>query len=380
MTAITKTITGGDGLTTTLTWIMPSQTTPFVPTRSKGDPESGTDMPASCSLSVYCRSLSYYLYSMHTATHTPHPLDGQHCLGVQSVSGFYHPGIAGVGYDDACWPVNYFELFPSEWADLNSGEQTDKEGDRSTVAFPGGQCLQGWTTACTTTITAGDGGKETYPQAWCCPPGQWTCATATAEWDKAAPQRLCQSALTGTAVTQVWMYWDPAYYTFGPFGVSGTTSTLVEAYTWTADVSLETDPAHAATVFRKVFPLVLSSEAGDTGDVTVLTTVLVTPEAATPIGTYRKRTESKTPSPSLSGGDVLSSRDAVANILCAAFAAAAVMLLGFAMLYRSRSKRRRTDRRRREVVAADAAFYKEPFESDDGRRGTRSRFCFAHRG
>ncbi|KAI0382746.1 hypothetical protein F5Y04DRAFT_42779 [Hypomontagnella monticulosa] len=356
MTAITKTTTAGDGMTTTLTWIMPSQTTPFVPTRSSGS-ESETDMPASCSLSVYCRNLSYYLYSMHTAAHTPHPLTGQHCLGVQRVAEMYHTDLAGVGYDDACWPINYFALFPSEWGELNGLERSTDEGDRSTVAFPGGNCLQGWTTACTTTITPADGGLEKYPQAWCCPPGQWTCATATADGDKAAPQRLCQSALTGTAETQVWMYWDPAYYTYTPFGINGTTSNLVEAYTWTADVSLETDPALAATVFRKVFPLVLSSDTGY-GEATAAVTAVMN-EAVSE--THWKRGELET-SVSPLRRDILGSRDIIATFLCAALGAAAAILLGFVMLYRSR---RRADRRRRGVAAADAS-YKGLFEDEGG--------------
>ncbi|KAF3059881.1 hypothetical protein GL218_04923 [Daldinia childiae] len=96
MTAITKTTRGPDGTQSTLTYHLPPQTTPFAPSQSQA-------MPSSCSFSVYCRSLSYYVYSMNTAAHDPHPLEGQHCLAVQDLA-----SDRRVGYNAECWPENYF--------------------------------------------------------------------------------------------------------------------------------------------------------------------------------------------------------------------------------------------------------------------------------
>ncbi|KAI1101531.1 hypothetical protein F4804DRAFT_294398 [Jackrogersella minutella] len=394
MTAITKTTRDSDGTLTTLTYEMPSQTTPFIPGHTSGD--SLTEMPSSCSLSVYCRSLSYYAYSMNTAAHNPHPLEGQHCLGVQANPG----GGEVVGYNEQCWPENYFALFDNEWGDLNGAPRTRDEGSASTVAFPGDQCLAGWTTACTTTITA-DGllmprrrrrrGAEgaladEFPQAWCCPPGKWSCATATGDGDEQAPQRLCSSVLTGTDSTKVWMSWDPAYYTYTP---DGTTSRYFEAYTWPADVPAESDPEHAATVFRKVFPLVLTSsgsesgdvsrpgagggELADAGEVPAVSDVETTAELGIPV-TFRETDAVTTPGPPVLQGrahvplaigeDGLAARCAVAGLLGAAVATAAVSLLGFGILHRRRNR----DRRCRAAAAAAAAVgdgvAKGPFEDE----------------
>ncbi|KAI1468274.1 uncharacterized protein F4812DRAFT_470897 [Daldinia caldariorum] len=348
MTAITKTTRGPDGSQSTLTYHLPPQTTPFAPPPQQQQQQGATSittMPPSCSLSVFCRGLSYYVYSLNTAARDAHPLAGQRCLAVQELAASTEAGGGAgagrwngagkgtrvedgnwdggdgdvakrVGYNEDCWPENYFALFDNEWGELNGAPRSGNEGSASTAAFPGDRCLAGWTVACTTTITAGDGGGrdrgrgrgmrgdvgvgvgwgknrngsengnrngaadgnerngsfqavgvgvgeeedvELYPQAWCCPPGQWTCATATADGDRQAPQRLCQSYLTGSAPTPIWMYWDPAFDTVVP---DGSTSSPFEAYTWTADVPAESDPALAATVFRKVFPLVLGSGGG----------------------------------------------------------------------------------------------------------------------
>ncbi|OTA78354.1 hypothetical protein M434DRAFT_38508 [Hypoxylon sp. CO27-5] len=362
MTEITSAILGSDGITTTNTYTLPPQTTPFVPLLSSGDTRTDTtDMPESCSLSVYCRSLSYLVYSIATAGHNPHPLEGQHCLAVQPTPDWGQQ----VGYNKGCWPSNYFALFNNEWGDLNGAPRTRNEGSYSTAAFPGAQCLAGWTTACTTTIT-GDGGdgasKAEYPQAWCCPPGQWTCATSTGDGDKQAPQRLCQSYLTGTTSTNIWMYWDPPFDSFTP---QGSSSGLFEAYTWTAGVSPETDTAHAATVFRKVFPLVLSSSRG----MVVETTVTVTAKATavdvgvgvekedehrrhTPTPGVVTETEMETTTTPIQGRaesgpllwlseQELASKCLAAGLLGAAIAMTVVSVVGLFMLYRREKKHRK---------------------------------------
>ncbi|KAI0841450.1 hypothetical protein F5Y06DRAFT_190758 [Hypoxylon sp. FL0890] len=363
MTEVTSATWGSDGTTTTNTYTMPAQTTPFVPPLSSGETRTDTtDMPESCSLSVYCRSLSHYVYSLATAAHNPHPLDGQHCLAVQATPSYGQQ----VGYNEGCWPSNYFALFNNEWGDLNGAPRTRNEGSYSTAAFPGGNCLAGWTTACTTTITGseGNGGsKSEYPQAWCCPPGQWSCATATGDGDQQAPQRLCQSFLTGTTTTNIWMYWDPPFDSMEP---DGSTSSLFEAYTWTADVPAETDTAHAATVFRKVFPLVLSKpkleEALPTAaEKDVGSGRIVTETATTSVPSLQGRAESG-PSVLLSG-PVVTSRCLAAGLMGAALATVAFSLFGLVVLYR-----RGRDRTRREAAVA-AALGKGQFRDEKYEEG-----------
>ncbi|KAI1808740.1 hypothetical protein F4811DRAFT_559123 [Daldinia bambusicola] len=468
MTAITKTTRGPDGSQSTLTYRLPPQTTPFAPSyaqQQQGDTTAAPSMPPSCSLSVFCRGLSYYVYSLNTAARDAHPLAGQRCLAVQELAASTGAGAGGgggkgardgaekgigdnkgaenedgngdwdgggggggegddgakrVGYNEDCWPENYFALFDNEWGELNGAPRSGNEGSASTAAFPGDRCLAGWTVACTTTVTAGEGGGrekrnesrngirngnwnerngtfqgpgagagvELYPQAWCCPPGQWTCATATADGDRQAPQRLCQSYLTGTAPTPIWMYWDPAFDTVVP---EGSTSSPFEAYTWTADVPAESDPALAATVFRKVFPLVLgssssagtgtgnpdlgadnsssssssssdgggdSSESDSTTEPSVITVTRVItlepmPQTTTSIFATAERNgrrgmESGTetgPLPPLqlppSRKHVLTSRCLVSVLLGAAFLTAVISFVGFALLYRLRRRNRR---------------------------------------
>ncbi|KAI0851693.1 hypothetical protein F5Y00DRAFT_215425 [Daldinia vernicosa] len=384
MTAITKTTRGPDGTQSTLTYRLPPQTTPFAPSQSQA-------MPSSCSFSVYCRSLSYYVYSMNTAAHDAHPLEGQHCLAVQDLT-----SEPRVGYNAECWPENYFALFDNEWGELNGAPRSGNEGSASTAAFPGDKCLAGWTVACTTTITAGGGdiddnhrinknavhnngsdngngnagnerAPELYPQAWCCPPGQWTCATATAPGDRQAPQRLCQSYLTGSTSTDIWMYWDPEFDTEVP---DGSTSSLLEAYTWTADVPGEPDPAHAATVFRKVFPLVLSSSSAGAGTseeesaaavVVVTVTDIVTleptpgmPSAAAAAARDKRIIEPVTGLLLPPGGHMLTSRCLAAVLLGAAFATAVMSFFGFALLYREKRRRERRYRKGSSSVFATA--------------------------
>ncbi|KAI1402173.1 hypothetical protein F4819DRAFT_293273 [Hypoxylon fuscum] len=377
MTAVTSITRGSDGLMTTLTFNMPTQTTPFAPSRERGD--QGTGMPASCSLSVFCRTLSQMVYTMKTAAHSAHPLSNQTCLGVQPTSDSAGPRV---GYEARCWPENYFALFPSEWGVLDgvteAADGGGGEGDASTVGFPGDHCLAGWTTACTTTVTAGAGALVAkYPQAWCCPPGQWACATATGPTDKMAPQRLCRSVMAASTGTEIWMTWDP------PFEIAtrlGSSSSSLDAFTWKQTVDGEPDPDFAPTVYRKVFPLAMSSAGAAEGGggsgtgtgsgsgggsdsgvavVTVTAEAQISTDWVTEVVTARGDAVSGSSmqrrlfSPSsVLGDDPQYWRCAVAGVLGAAFAAIAVSLLGFVLLHR---RVRGRNRRRHEVLAAAAA-------------------------
>ncbi|KAI6091814.1 hypothetical protein F4821DRAFT_173230 [Hypoxylon rubiginosum] len=359
MTAVTKTTRGLDGVATTLTYVLPAQTTPFAPARQSGDTGT-TGVPAQCAISVLCRGLTYAAYASRTAAHDPNPLDGQQCLGVQGTSAAYDgSGYHDVGYETNCWPVNYFALFDEDWSELTATttgapRATTSRGDTagwSTAAFPGGNCLAGWTTACTTTVTAGaEPLLAYYPQAWCCPPGQWTCATATADNDRLAPQRLCRSLVLESTQSVVWMSFSP------PFRIStrhGSTDDWEEYDTWKALVPSETDPAHAATVFRKVFPLVLSSGGGSSGGGGGGAVMAVeTAEAYSgPLTGKDGWNERSPPPPPLVEDDdynaLVFSRGAVAGFLGAAMATVVMSLLGFALWRRAR----RGVRRSREVAA-----------------------------
>jgi hypothetical protein len=156
---------------------LPSQTTPF-------------SQPTGCGLSVYCPFMTYLEYSMSSASHL-HPLSGNPCVAVETTSTATY-ALARVTNNAACYPDGYFDLFPNEASSLFA-ENMPSEGQSSTVAYPGNACISGWTTACTTTITDE---SSSYPQAWCCPEGGWTCASATGYGDPAAPQRLCQSLMS----------------------------------------------------------------------------------------------------------------------------------------------------------------------------------------
>ncbi|KAI1761036.1 hypothetical protein GGR53DRAFT_46963 [Hypoxylon sp. FL1150] len=344
MTAVTKTTRGLDGVATTLTYVLPAQTTPFSPARQSGD--KGTGVPAQCSISVYCRGLTYSALSSRTASGDPHPLEGQQCAGVQGTSSATDgTGYHAVGFEDACWPTNYFALFDDEWNELADAPRTSRNTAASTAAFPGGNCLAGWTTACTTTVTAGASPLLAYyPQAWCCPPGAWSCASATADDDHLAPQRLCRSLVLEPAQTEIWMSWNP------PFQIStrhGSTDDWQDAHTWKAQVPGETDSARAATVFRKVFPLaLLSSRSGgryDEGGVQALET------AEAIAGPLTGKTGFNGRSPPLVEDDdaLIASRGVAAGFLGAAAATLVMSLLGFAIWRRAR----RGLRRGREVAA-----------------------------
>ncbi|KAI1144398.1 hypothetical protein F5Y05DRAFT_418417 [Hypoxylon sp. FL0543] len=353
MTEITTVTQGPDGKSTTNTYTLPAQTTPYMPLPSFGESRSDTtDMPESCSLSVFCRGVSGYAYSAATAAHDPHPLDGQRCYAVQRAK----PRTgADIGFNEACWPVNYFALFDDEYGEIHGSARTRDEGPRSTAAFPGGNCLAGWTTACTTTIQGG-GGTSYYPQAWCCPPGEWSCATATGDGDLAAPQRLCRSYLTGTTSTTVWMYWDPPYESTVPLD---TTTYQIEAFTWTAVVPAETDTARAATVFHKVFPLVLSHGLEDglpRATATAAGVEVEEEDGTASVADLQSRADS---GPDLLGGGRGGPSSCLAaGLLGAALAIVTLLsLFGLAVVHR----RGRRDRRCRELAGA-AALVKGPFE------------------
>ncbi|KAK6839883.1 hypothetical protein PG989_015751 [Apiospora arundinis] len=203
---------------------LPTQITPFS-FNAPGDP---------CRLSVYCPFLSYYVYAKR-----PHQLAQQICRGVQT-GGEFGTRLA---HREECYPSGYFStIFPADDGPVYPDEDQTNEGDRSTLAYPGTACLSGWTTACTTTLNH-EGAL--FPQAWCCPPGGWSCATRTGISDRVAPQRLCQSPLSTS--TTIWMTWDPAYTLSGE-----------DQYTWIATITNE-EPQNAATVFHKVFPLQLTA-------------------------------------------------------------------------------------------------------------------------
>ncbi|KAI0181411.1 hypothetical protein GGR52DRAFT_524319 [Hypoxylon sp. FL1284] len=191
---------------------LPPQTTPFTPPAS-----------ADCRQSVYCPYLTYWVYARSP------DLRGMPCTAVDRL------GADAVGYNPACLPDGYFSLFPYEI--LTSVRESSPEPPESaTLAFDGGACPSGWSTACTTAVAPG------ASQAWCCPPGAWGCADV--------PGRFCTSVLADS--TDVWMTWDPAFT--DPAGD--------EFYTWTAGV--QTPPsASPATVYRRVFPLQLTEKSGD---------------------------------------------------------------------------------------------------------------------
>ncbi|KAK8005455.1 arylsulfatase A [Apiospora arundinis] len=216
----------------------PSTTTDGLPTQITPFSFNAPGHP--CRLSVYCPFLSYYAYIKR-----PHQLAQQICQGVQTGREF---GTSLIRRED-CYPGGYLNtIFPGEYlGPYYPNEGPTNEGDRSTLAYPGTACLSGWTTACTTTL---DHEGDLFSQAWCCPPGGWSCATRTGISDRAAPQRLCQSPLSTS--TTIWMTWDPAYTLSGE-----------SQYTWIATITSE-EPQNAATVFHKVFPLQLTTGVENT--------------------------------------------------------------------------------------------------------------------
>lgn len=200
---------------------LPPQTTPFVYT--------GPD----CTPYVYCAGLTSVSYSS-----PGQQIGGAPCFGVHTVPNPRAPLVPFMGYNNQCFPGNFYELFGDQRKqavyDWPHGTQ---EGARSTLAYPGTVCPWLWTTACTKTLT--HEGLH-YPQAWCCPPGKWNCASELG--GPADPQRLCRSVVS--ELTEVWMSFDPAF----TLRLNGD-----ETYTWHAQV------AGVGEVYHRVFPLSLST-------------------------------------------------------------------------------------------------------------------------
>ncbi|KAI0378460.1 hypothetical protein F5Y04DRAFT_291040 [Hypomontagnella monticulosa] len=209
----------------------PPQTTPFTPPHS-----------ADCTMSVLCEHLTYSNYA-----------DGNQSLSGMSCQAVNRLGRREVGTQTACFPEGYLTIFKST-SETHSGTKSTKilptESPGSlTLAYPGSACISGWTTACTTTITA-RGSKD--PQTWCCPPGSWTCASQqphiaafslhSSQEEAAVTGRYCASVMT--EATEIWMSWDPPM-TLSDDGMY---------HTWTASVTAEPTQS-AATVFHPVFPL-----------------------------------------------------------------------------------------------------------------------------
>ncbi|KAI2631982.1 hypothetical protein GGR54DRAFT_11371 [Hypoxylon sp. NC1633] len=208
---------------------LPPQITPFTPPAD-----------VDCSVSVYCKYLTYEVYTMFD-----HELSGLGCQGVNVIG----PGM--LAYETRCFPDGYFTIFDNLYEEIRQIPGTPTEGPgSSTLAYPGTACLSGWTTACTTTLTNNGGA---YPQAWCCPPGSWTCAAnehTGLDTVQLIPGRYCASVLTGA--TDIYMTWDP------PFTAQGGS----EYYTWPVEVTSEPSE-YAATVYHRVFPLLLTANTFD---------------------------------------------------------------------------------------------------------------------
>ncbi|KAI2610928.1 uncharacterized protein GGS25DRAFT_172956 [Hypoxylon fragiforme] len=293
---------------TTAPLTLPPQTTPFTPPAD-----------ADCALSVYCPFLTYWLY-----TQGGHQLSGMPCQALNKLDASEPRQI---GYRPECLPPGYYTLFDNLVTEMDPripGVPTESDGG-STRAYPGTACVSGWTTACTTTITAeinaGDGGAEgTYPQAWCCPPGGWECTATEAI---GVPGRHCQSVMT--EATNIWMTWDP------PF----TDLTRGEYYTYPAGVTSEAKE-NGATIYHRVFPLQL--------------TMVATAEATAEGGGSGGSSDAQQTSSGIGDGDgdaidsaaaPALSKGAVAGI--AVGVVLLVMLLGagaFILLYRRRRKKK----------------------------------------
>ncbi|ORY67745.1 uncharacterized protein BCR38DRAFT_407689 [Pseudomassariella vexata] len=143
----------------TSTFTLPPQTTPFVqPTTVWG-----------CTGAVYCPSTTVSA--------------GQEC---------YHVDFMGTTWFDnlvtSCYPSGYSDIFFK----AGTYDPHDPE-DISTVALPGTECVEGWTTACTRTLSGFD--DTNYVQIHCCPPGAWTCAPQNGRRD-------CTSSLS--TFTEIW--------------------------------------------------------------------------------------------------------------------------------------------------------------------------------
>ena len=256
---------------------LPAQTTPFTP------PGGGV-----CDLHVYCPGLEH-----HAWTAGRQSLSGQHCEAVHlTVVGTTPAAAAGGGktktknassplptptllYNPECYPAGYLDVFPAlrlgpdGVAAGPSNAQLPPAPSDPALAYPGTACISGWTTACTATMGAAQGGGDGEEagagatataahraQAWCCPPGSWTCEAPGLVPDPVATvdtaRRRCVSALAGPR-TSVWMRWDPAYRQTDDGGVVVVASRLPQEVT--ASVA---GPGDGASVYHFAFPLALT--------------------------------------------------------------------------------------------------------------------------
>ncbi|KAI1376158.1 hypothetical protein F4677DRAFT_420464 [Hypoxylon crocopeplum] len=211
-----STATGTTGLS------LPPQITPYTP-----PPD------VDCAISVYCKFLTYWYY-----VGGKHQLSGMGCAAVNSLE------VGVLGYRTECFPEGYYTIFDNllEEIRLIPGTPTES-GDSSTLAYPGTACVSGWTVACTVTLKDS---IDTYTQAWCCPPGSWSCALTEHQGlgaDRPITGRHCSSLMTES--TDIYMTWDPPY-------VDGGDSQ--DYYTWTVGVTSE-PTEYAATIYQRVFPL-----------------------------------------------------------------------------------------------------------------------------
>ncbi|KAI1799344.1 hypothetical protein F4811DRAFT_568350 [Daldinia bambusicola] len=211
---------------------LPPQTTPFTPPRN-----------ADCTLSVYCKDLTYADGSTHLRT----------SLTCQAVNVF---GRAKIWFEPRCFPDGYFTLFDNMYKEVDEGIGTDaalEEPRWSTLAYPGSACLDNWTTACVTAVT--DGVSE-YSQAWCCPSGSWTCVSSGNDAGPSVPSgRYCASVMDMSLTEVVWMVWDPPYTELDMEGQYSTWVAVVSG--WPAEF--------APTVYHEVFPLQLTATSSAAG-------------------------------------------------------------------------------------------------------------------
>lgn len=251
---------------------LPAQTTPFTP------PGGGN-----CDLYVYCPGLEH-----HSWTAGRQSLSGQHCEAVHlSVVGTTTTARAGgktktndasplptptLLYKPECYPAGYFDVFPAlrlgpDGVAANPSDAQLPGPTDPTLAYPGTACISGWTTACMATMAAAQGGDDkpevsgagtttAHAQAWCCPPGSWTCEAPRLVLDPVSTMdtgRRCISTLAER--TQVWMRWDP------PYRQTDDSGGVVVASRLPAEVTVSTaaddgDPADGASVYHFAFPLI----------------------------------------------------------------------------------------------------------------------------
>ncbi|KAI0151256.1 hypothetical protein BJ166DRAFT_535610 [Pestalotiopsis sp. NC0098] len=307
---------------------LPSQTTPF----SYNGP--------GCTPSVFCADLTTAVYA-----ETAYQFGVSLCFGVNAVGSAVAPLTTAtyMAYNNFCMPENYYELFGDARAQaVYNWPHGTQEGARSTLAYPGTACPNGWSPACTTTLVH-EGAQ--YPQAWCCPSEDYQCTTGVGDSDSAAdPQRLCVSAMSGP--TEVWMSFDPAT----------TLSNGQEAATWHTSV-----PGTGALVYHKVFPLSLTAgapsaaaESGGGGFVTTVTTTVFDSSFGTKQARQASMDETK-----------------VATVAAAGTITGAVAVVGFATwaLLRHRKKRRHAKEQATGHGPADAGEAQHSTATDDSLSG-----------